>query len=120
MYNDVKYIVLQNTSKTHTQCHLLIFHLITGSQIQPESNISYTGAIAVSVIIPSLFTFAIGLVIGAVITYCFTKRQQNDQIDVIEQPDSGPVYDEVSPTSVKTEKFEMGENMAYGPTTVRH
>ena len=103
--------------KTHTRCHLLIFHLITGSQIQPESNISYAGAIAVSVIIPSLFTFAIGLVIGAVITYCFTKRQQND---VIEQPGPGPVYDEVSPTSVKTEKFEMGENMAYGPTAVRH
>ena len=35
------------------------------------------------------------------------------------QAGPGPVYDEVSPTFVKTEKFEMGENMAYGLTSVR-
>ena len=84
--------------------------------IDPSAqSLGYVGAIAISVIIPSLLTFILGLVMGIAVMFRCSRRKLKPHNDVIKQADPGPVYDEVSP---KTEKFEMGENMAYGPTAV--
>ena len=61
--------------------------------------------------------FLSGLLLGLLVMY-FVMRNKIKAVGdgAGQQADTGPVYHEVSPTSVKTEKFVMGENMAYGPT----
>ena len=97
-----------------------MYFILIGSDHE-VTQLSQGGAVAVSVVITALLTFTLGLTVGVAVTYFCIKHQQNtgSTASHVEQTGPGPVYDEVSPTSVKTEKFEMGENMAYGPTAVR-
>ena len=73
----------------------------------------------------AVFMLVAGVVIGSTVTLCVIKKgtsqysEQDLQMErsAIAAASDGQFYEEVIQVKQTTEKFEMGENVAYGPVT---
>ena len=72
---------------------------------------------AITFVLTMISSLIVGVISSSFVTYCIMKRQASEHPAAPDQP-KGPLYEEVSQpkTSASEQVFEMGDNVAYGPT----
>ena len=83
-----------------------------------DKSLSTTATVAIAAIVCSLVTFVAGTLCGALITVCISrwnKREHSSKPapNTQEQQQAVVVYEEVD--TLRSQKIELKENMAYGP-----
>ena len=85
---------------------------------QPESGFSCTSVSATSVVVASCITLCIGVVTGSLVTHYISKKKNRSRCQLqVDISSDRPMYEEinVAKSNMSNEKFDMGENAAYGP-----
>ena len=74
-------------------------------------------AVGITFAVTAIVMLVVGVVIGSLATYCVMKKKiiKRSQQQVQDGANSGRLYEEVSLPNSTTEKFEMRENVSYGP-----
>ena len=75
-------------------------------------------AVGITFAVTAVVMLVVGVVIGSLATYCVMKRKttvQQSQQQVQDGGNGRQLYEDVSLLKTTTEKFEIRENVAYGP-----
>ena len=71
---------------------------------------------AITFVLSTISALIVGAISSSLITYCIMKRRTSNH--PASDQTRGTLYEEVSQPKTSDQRFEMGENIAYGP--VRH
>ena len=107
-----------------TSCFVYSLFLLIQYNIQliltpaPEKNLSTATAVAISAVVCSLVVFIAGTVCGVLLTVCISRwnkkrRSSKPAPNTQEQQQTVVVYEEVD--TLKSQKIELEQNVAYGP-----
>ena len=104
--------------------NLLDVHVATSTQsttavvFQQKSGFSCASVSATSAVVASCVTLCIGLVTGSLVMHYISKKKNRSRYQLqVDISSDRPMYEEINVAKSKmfNEKFDMGENAAYGP-----
>ena len=93
----------------HVTIIIIIYNV--GASLSRDRKIAVASSVTVFVV-TSILCFTVGFLCRH---WCPGKEAKRREVNVLENPSQGPLYDNVLPNQHNSEILELKENIAYGP-----